>query len=241
MTVHKPEFVTFTGLDERTDLNRVETLSADYGIERVEWGVLISRSNTGHRQRYPAQPIIEGLATLEGFLSVHICGDFARQIAVQNVVDLRLAELIGELSSDRDQLRGQINIGDGELMLDPMSIYGDAPGSVCRFGSIVGLDPILQCRLKFPDDKRVAWLYDVSGGAGLATAEWPRNARDLHEDVFVGYAGGIGPENIEQKLEEISAAHGSKRRFWIDMESRVRTDDWLDLDKCEAVLKAVYG
>jgi hypothetical protein len=29
--------------------------------------------------------------------------------------------------------------------------------------------------------------------------------------------------------------------YWIDMESGVRTGGWLDVAKCEAVCRAVYG
>jgi phosphoribosylanthranilate isomerase len=52
----------------------------------------------------------------------------------------------------------------------------------------------------------------------------------------VGYAGGINPDNAAEVVSRIQAD-----RYWIDMETGVRTGDWLDLDKCEAVCRAVYG
>jgi hypothetical protein len=53
----------------------------------------------------------------------------------------------------------------------------------------------------------------------------------------VGYAGGISPDNVEKKLRTL-LEYDSDERFWIDMETRVRTEDeWLDLDKVERVLE----
>jgi len=53
---------------------------------------------------------------------------------------------------------------------------------------------------------------------------------------MVGYSGGIGPENVASVIERI-AADGP---YWIDMESKVRTDDWFDLSLCREVCEIVY-
>jgi phosphoribosylanthranilate isomerase len=53
----------------------------------------------------------------------------------------------------------------------------------------------------------------------------------------VGYAGGIGPDNVVDIIKRINAAGP----YWIDMESKIRTDNWLDLKLCRAVCEAVYG
>ena len=45
-----PEFVTFTGVDNRTDTNRLIALSHKYPIE---WGILFSAANQGENNRYP--------------------------------------------------------------------------------------------------------------------------------------------------------------------------------------------
>ena len=43
------------------------------------------------------------------------------------------------------------------------------------------------------------------------------------------------------QLAAIRKTHPAKQRFWIDMETKVRTNDIFDLGKVEAVLDAVYG
>ncbi|GAA4256618.1 hypothetical protein HLK65_28415 [Azospirillum formosense] len=41
-------------------------------------------------------------------------------------------------------------------------------------------------------------------------------------------------------MGEVLTQIAATEPYWIDMESGVRTDDWLDLDKVEAVCRAVY-
>ncbi len=87
----------------------------------------------------------------------------------------------------------------------------------------------------FPSTEAIQWLYDPSGGFGREPAAWPRHPGG---DRLVGYAGGIGPDNAARVVEAI----GADGPYWIDMESRVRTeDDWLALEKCRQVCVAVFG
>ena len=83
----------------------------------------------------------------------------------------------------------------------------------------------------FPENETVSWLYDCSGGRGKVPNTWPRT----DQDRLVGYAGGIGPENVLDVLDQIPSTN-----YWIDMETHVRTNDIFDLDKCLSVLKQVY-
>jgi len=81
-------------------------------------------------------------------------------------------------------------------------------------------------------------LVDESKGTGTLATRWPSPPQEFD----IGYAGGIGPDNIIQVLEQVSdAAKG--RDIWIDMESSLRSikndKDVFDLDKCYAVIDAV--
>ena len=53
--------------------------------------------------------------------------------------------------------------------------------------------------------------------------------------VYVGFAGGIGPANTQDVLNQVRAL---MRPYWIDMETGVRTDNAFDVAKVEAVLRA---
>jgi phosphoribosylanthranilate isomerase len=73
------------------------------------------------------------------------------------------------------------------------------------------------------------------GGLGIDT---PISAPAYASKVHLGFAGGINPDNVIDKMDEITSLPVG--RFWIDMESGVRTDDRFDLDKVEDVCKKVY-
>ena len=75
-------------------------------------------------------------------------------------------------------------------------------------------------------------LFDLSGGTG----SFPEKVPELVEGKLVGYAGGMGPENVLLYLSKIKGQGG----FWIDMETKVRTDGWFDLNKVEEVCRLVY-
>mmetsp|Transcript_35428 Transcript_35428/g.82168 ORF Transcript_35428/g.82168 Transcript_35428/m.82168 type:complete len:123 (-) Transcript_35428:324-692(-) len=84
-------------------------------------------------------------------------------------------------------------------------------------------------------------LLDDSRGTGAVSRELPPPP----EEHDVGYAGGIGPSNIDEMLERVSRA-AAGRTTWIDMESSLRTKlsstedgDIFDINKCFSVIDAV--
>jgi phosphoribosylanthranilate isomerase len=81
------------------------------------------------------------------------------------------------------------------------------------------------------NETKLMQLFDTSGGRGLRSKTFP-----LHPGYFVGYSGGIGPDNVLEILKEIN----SSGKYWIDMETNIRTNDRFDLDKVELVCKLVY-
>ena len=74
-------------------------------------------------------------------------------------------------------------------------------------------------------------LLDASGGRGIDTTIKPL----FRHGLKVGYAGGINPDNVGDKLYQL--LRDTKEDFWIDMESGVRTNDKFDLNKVYKVLK----
>jgi phosphoribosylanthranilate isomerase len=88
-------------------------------------------------------------------------------------------------------------------------------------------------------------LFDASRGKGLTPTEWPKPLiRSVDNSRYYGYAGGLGPDNLETELPKIMKAAGNAP-FWIDMESGVRTNNHFDLEKAEKCLQItkeiVYG
>lgn len=213
----RPAFVAFTGVDLATVIDDLRTLSARFPIE---WGILIDAEQE-------ALPLFPDVATRHALLTAgglrfaaHVCGEEARRIA--NAPETATLDLAGFT-------RLQVN----------HSFEGSSQAQVdhtVRFGRGRGLRAMLQCKGAFPTDNRLDWLFDTSFGRGTSPGGWPKLPAG---GPFCGFAGGINPSNVSGVLKAIDADDGAL--YWIDMESGVRTDGWLDLDKCEAVCKAVFG
>lgn len=81
------------------------------------------------------------------------------------------------------------------------------------------------------DLKNHSVLFDASCGQGISTLQWLAP----FFGVNCGYAGGLGPLNLEYELPRIQYAAGFKP-FWIDMESALRENDVFNLDSANSVL-----
>lgn len=86
----------------------------------------------------------------------------------------------------------------------------------------------------------VSMLLDESKGTGVLANTWPNPPKEYE----IGYAGGIGPKNIEKVLTDVLEA-GNGRDIWIDMESSLRSKkddiDVFDLNKCYQCINAVVA
>lgn len=215
-----PRFITFTGVDAHTDVAEMCALSHLYPIE---WGVLFSpaRQGTG---RYPPLSIIREIvrdAPLD--FAAHLCGGYSRDVLIKNatLLDPLITDFFG---------RAQVNTSEP----------GVRPVDIARWAALAQVKPILQCRgiETFPEDLHVSWLFDASGGRGLQPAAWPRPP-ERYRGLFVGYAGGLAPDNVAGHVERIGQLAVD---YWIDMETGVRDEnDRFDLARCRAVCEAVYG
>jgi hypothetical protein len=224
-----PRFITFTGAGDDTPIADMWALSSKYPIE---WGILVSPERSGRDKRYPGIGFIDSLDYRLIPLSMHICGGFAEQLLREGSLTNLIRQWI-----DEKFVRVQVNIGaarwrDGTVQTGNLV-------RLLKWISSLNATPILQCRdgTEFPSStlNMPQWLFDASGGRGIAPASWPSEPTTR----LVGYAGGLGPANVAQAV----AAIGTQcTNYWIDMESGVRdADDNFDLDKCCQVCEAVYG
>jgi hypothetical protein len=229
-------YVTITGADDHTDPQDLLALSARFPF--VEWAFL--RSAKPPRARYPSMGWLKNMATVFATkheqptpnTALHLCGQLARGF-VDDYRDSPTPIELHDLGCQRMQINGYVPIGDR-----PLWGREDLPVLAAH------VEIILQCRsedsllatredaeeLQRHGDK-ASVLYDPSGGRGRSPTAWPQQLYG----GSVGYAGGIGPENVVEVLEDL----GARESFWIDMETKVRNDaDQLDLQKVEAVLLA---
>lgn len=221
--------ITLTGIDDRTDIKELSRLQKQYPL--AEFGVLLSWSRQGSEKRYPSFQTIGKFCRAGINLSAHVCGSAAREFAKGN--DSILRHLFDQIGRDSVSFqRMQLNLAGF-----PAEGFAKLPTALGNAAEIIlqrlSIDEYELYRERLGDHPSV--LLDASGGCGrespLVTCGGP---------CKVGYAGGFGPDNVEEKL---SALLRDPRvgDFWIDMESKVRTYDWFDTVKAEEVLKKCYA
>jgi hypothetical protein len=256
--------VSFVGVDEKTDLDELVKTALVFEDEKwakgvplpsapvIEFGFLYSesKSKTGD-PRYPSMDFIrEALDYLwdknEVYFStsVHLCGEETINKFMDYDTDIH--ELVW---GSRTQLNLNIHKIKDTFVTDLLDmIYNDGLANLNR--SIIlqhnkskkDLNARLLKEMELRDltEGLGAWgnidiLHDGSGGFGreIESVEKPF---DL---FYTGYAGGLRPGNIGKILGLIEAVNPDHHQFYIDMESGVRTDNLLSLEKCSLVLDEV--
>lgn len=223
--------VTFTGVDENTNLEQLKTVSSIYPY--VEWGILYSENPSGRLgfNRFPSQQwFVENKEKIEAIknetgasFALHICGGAVKTLlSGENVFLPQILALFN---------RVQINLIYKEKNLtDLQNLFLAYPD----INFITQHNKANESLYGKVEAKNHQILFDSSGGRGITSDHW----QNPLSDKLYGYAGGLGPENIKEQLINIEKASNNKQ-FWIDMENKVRTDDIFDLSKCEQVLVAV--
>ncbi len=216
--------VTFTGPDDGTDIGRLMALSATYPW--IEWGILLPPRGRNKGDRFPSYGWIQKLiatshmAPFHVQLAGHLCPPWTGEFVTGQAT---IRKMIGR-AFDRIQVNTH---GDHYAFradwLDMMHRDVDREYILQLDG-----DESLE-RLRFARDKlcaNVTGLHDLSHGAGVLPSSWP--AADGHR--WIGYAGGLGPENLHEQLVSIARASAGVD-YWIDMETHIRTQGVFDLDK----------
>jgi hypothetical protein len=214
----KPEFITFTGVDDAAYCKGMIELSAKYPIE---WGVLVDRDKKGV-PLFPTNMHVDRIRKSGIRLCAHICGSLASDIAAGTGPDINLAGF------------ARIQVNYSRSGATPLAIR-----AVSEFANKHAVRAALQCREdNFPlEETSVDWLYDVSFGEGIRPTSFPPI---VSNHPFCGISGGLNSDNVLATLDEKLVVE-SAAKYWIDMESGVRTDGAFDLDLCARVCEQVYG
>ena len=226
------ELITFTGVDDNTDLEWAEELAKTY--PRIEFGILVGTKTKPTKDQTTANrfPCLKTIAAWKKVaancrinLALHLCGKYQRQV------------------NSGDISQKLLDLCDGFNRVQVNAVKYDA-GNVAKFVEAVPVQSvILQHRSTFnrnlpiQDNPRVEYLFDKSGGRGKNTLnEWPGPTHRFR----CGYAGGIQRTNIN-----VITAFGSKwydYRLWFDMESGVRSHlDWFDLSEVTSICFKLCG
>jgi hypothetical protein len=216
--------VTITGPDDSIRPEDLIGLTKEFPF--VEWGILHSASNRGNN-RFPSHKWMCDLQDLAGKehlpLSLHLCGRYVRELLFGGIPE----SVLTFLPMFR---RVQLNFHAERNECHPKSFFEALKKiSEGQREFIFQLDGALGNQhmdaVRAIGELNTFGLFDVSGGAGILPTEWPSPIyyRDMRPD-YHGYAGGLGPDNLAEQMPLIGkAAKGC--RFWIDMETRVRSDN----------------
>lgn len=277
----KPKLVTFSGLDDSISFSQIKELHAfcqDNGLmDKVEIGILLNLDVEHTKAKYPSLDFIKkflGSSDFKEFKkSIHLCGKriFEYILEYQSLKSPKPQYKYWlELIEDFDRVQLNINARDNHFSSSQVQeIYGTFWSS--------GMPHILQCHPSVMNNihcyldslskvdparlKNVSLLHDNSKGKGIAPESWPKSQEVIRQLIFHsdhhfgyvqhGFAGGLGPDNIEAQLTEIIKSHQyvdentiRNDDFWIDMESNIRSptiySTRFDILKIKEVLTKIY-
>lgn len=223
-----PEFITFTGVDEYTDLKRLVDISLKYNSHDknkglVEWGVLFGDTSNGNRYPLDWFRTIFAALPINTRKSAHLCGAYARNFLDNGCIP----KSIEGFSTI------QLNLSSEKYNFDRLDL-------LARIHNVKSI--VVQARNNFygHEARFLSQLIDASGGTGKEIKTFPKLIGSLY---IHGYAGGIDKDNVIDIIENINKVNeDNKFKYYIDMESSLRDkDDKFCLDTVEEMLELVYG
>lgn len=218
--------ITFTGIDEKTDIAALKEIQKEYPM--VEWGMLTSYHWGENGTRFPNPKLTRNLIGTGLNLSLHLCGKAAID-AANGRWECTDGLVKHNLSLFK---RIQLNLAERVFIVSYCSLPKYINQEVIiQQRSVRDMDLYVRTITHTPYSGYFSVLLDASGGRGTDTP-----IEVLKTKNHVGYAGGINPDNVADKLSYLFS-EVKEGTFWIDMESGVRTDDWFDLDKVVQVLE----
>lgn len=227
--------VTITGADDTTSIDWMLEVSRSF--PRVEWGILVSASQTG-TPRFPSDSWLHSLAKVakqneDLRLSMHVCGRWVREICQGHWTEFLKAHM--ELPCTFDRVQLNFHAYTHQLAPNFFPMAESACRTICRqlIFQLDGVNDSLLTQAKEAGINAVP-LFDKSGGAGVSPDSWPIAL----PDTLCGYAGGLSPDNLDEELARINKVTQADSHIWIDTETKVRTSNNLELDK-DAVLSFV--
>jgi hypothetical protein len=212
--------IVFTGADDKTDPAQLRSISDDF--PQVEWGILFSK-NKGHA-RYPKWNWVEALIRdhLGMPLAAHLCGQYVRDLLSGNfqIMDQSWAEAFRRFQVNFHGIK--VTDDQAEAFLTKLVFHDKDHEWLLQMD---GVNDQLYWAAKV-QSIRVFPFFDLSGGDGVLPEKWHTPLGD-----FCGYAGGLGPHNLQEQLKKLEVVVGDDP-IWIDFETHVRNEkDEFDLER----------
>jgi phosphoribosylanthranilate isomerase len=237
----------FCGADDSVHPNFLAVISHAFPL--VEFGVLFRPDKQG-QPRYASIEWVEQLSAVAARMGVsdgenqmklaaHLCGTHVNDV-LNDKADVFLSQLTA-WSFRRVQINATLVNGvDTSRLAESVPIVSAMIKRHPQLEFIIQKNeetrPLWEGLWEYGLPSNVSMLVDESKGTGVTATSWPSPPADYE----IGYAGGIGPDNIQKILTDVAEA-GQGRAIWIDMESSLRSikndKDVFDLDKCYQVIE----
>lgn len=224
--------VSFIGVDQYTDLAEIPKLVASCSMP-LEFGILYSVDRAGHQNRYPSwttcEEILKYLRAHNVVTSIHLCG----KPAIEKYLNAD-PQYVDLCQHSPVQLNFKMADYDPEILLPRLA------EAITKFRGPVVLQ-YNESKIKFMDMilnsplvDRIIVLHDASGGFGHKIEQ----VMSPFTKCLTGYAGGIGPDTVEEIVKIIDHANPENLPYYIDMESGVRIDDRFSIQQLDNLLRA---
>lgn len=224
----KLDRVTITGPDDSIRPEDLIPVTKEFPF--VEWGILYSASSMGSRRFPKAEWLwdLRAVARREHLpLSLHLCGRYVRQILLgQTPQDVwTFIDVFDRVQLNFHAERNECNPRACAEALKAFSDHGQRE-FIFQLDGERGNQHLERIGEFCDGEFRAFGLFDISGGAGILPDQWPAPRYMLDDTTpdYHGYAGGLGPDNLAEQIPLIGAAAGDCR-IWIDMETKVRSED----------------
>ncbi len=236
----KIKVVAITGADDSINPSDLITISKEFPY--VEWAILLSKNQVGSH-RFPSKKWMEELVSLLESaqqpikLAGHLCGSWLRQL--MDIGDISFVDQI-PLWPYLSRIQLNFHAKPTILTLPALEALRNFTWKYKK-KFIVQLDGINNelCEQLVFAGVDASGLFDTSHGSGASPEKWPEVIPFIDKHAYKGYAGGLGPDNLQEELFKIQSAVGDDL-IWIDMETKIRSNDEFDLDKVRKCLNIAY-
>lgn len=214
---------TLTGVDERTSFEWVLDMAGRYPV--AEFGILLSLTPEDKDARYSDIDFIMDFGDqMQRFAvntALHICGSAVNHFVGGGDTVQSIASRFGRVQLNFSLKRSPFTLDELDRAINSFSRPVITQHFEANSEVTTGVTAV---------NHHV--LFDASGGRGIHSTEFPERIAGK----YYGYAGGFGPNTIEEDIER-AAQSAAGMPFWVDMESKLRTDGYLDPVLCEKVLE----
>lgn len=216
MMITLPKYISFVGVDEYTDLTKLNNLY----YCTIELGFLLGNQNSG-KIRYPSLDfILKSAAEIQQYklritnkitTSLHLCGQYAQDY-LNGSLNLRIYNSLN--------LFDTVQINALSYPYEKLAKHNTTYKTVIQFRESY-----------IPTTDKFTFLLDRSGGKGIQIKEFPY----CDSDQLVGVAGGININTVESVVQKCPYTN-----YYLDLESGCRTNDRFDLELCRKIYEKVY-